>query len=332
MGSGSGLAAAFLDFDSLGPADIDTASLTRVLPGLRFYPETAAADLPERIAGNDVLIVNKVQLDRDVLAGVERLRLICLAATGTDNIDLDYAAAHGIAVCNITDYCTPSVAQHVFALLLALTHHLEAYRQLLDASAWQRSAQFCLLDFPIRELAGKQLGIVGYGALGQGVARVAEAFGMEVVAARRPYRGGGAAPATTSGGISRISFDELLHTSDVISLHCPLNEETRHLINASALAAMKSGAVLINTARGGLVDSAALVEALRNRKIAGAGIDVLAQEPPVDGDPLLSASLPNLIVTPHIAWAARESRQRAVDQIAANIDSFLNGSRRNRVV
>ncbi|MGI9342497.1 MAG: D-2-hydroxyacid dehydrogenase [Gammaproteobacteria bacterium] len=323
--------AVFLDFDTVGPGDIDTAPLRQHLPELELCAHTPAAQVAERLADAEVVLINKVRLDADTLAGTRKLRLVCLAATGTDNVDLAAAAKHGIAVCNIRDYCTPSVVQHVFTLILALTNHVLEYRELLRGRAWADSPQFCLLDYPIRELAGKTLGIVGLGALGSGVANVGAAFGMNVVAASRPYRSGKGRPADATHGIVRVSFEELLASSHVVSLHCPLTAETENLIDAETLIRMRDDALLINTARGGLVDSAALVAALREGSIAGAGIDVLRQEPPVDPEPLVDVDLPNLIVTPHIAWAGREARQRAIDEMAANVAAFLRGELRNRV-
>jgi len=328
--------AVFLDFDTLGPGDIDVAPLIRHLPDLELYPHTPADQVAHRIAEADVVLINKVRLSCDTLTRATHLKLICLAATGTDNVDLAATRERSIVVCNIRNYCTPSVVQHVFALLLALTHHLREYRERLAERAWADSPQFCLLDFPTRELDGKTLGIVGLGALGRGVANVAAAFGMHIIAARRPYDAtafDAIAIDTETGdeSVERVSFRDLLTRADILSLHCPLTPETEHLIDADALRAMRNDALLINTARGGLVDSAALITALREGQIAGAGIDVLRQEPPVDPEPLVDTRLPNLIITPHIAWAARESRQRAVDEMAANIGSFLRGESRNRV-
>lgn len=327
--------AVFLDFDTVGPGDIDIAPLLRHLPDLELYSHTPAEQVAERIADAEVALINKIKLDAGILAGAGDLRLVCLAATGTDNVDLVAAHEHGIAVCNIRDYCTPSVVQHVFALILALTNHLREYRQLLHRRAWADSPQFCLLDFPIRALDGKTLGIVGLGALGRGVAAVAGAFGMQVIAARRPYSkdatAGVAENPRDDDGIERVGFAELLQRADIVSLHCPLTPETTNIFDADMFALMRSDALLINTARGGLIDSAALVSALRNGTIAGAGIDVLRQEPPVDPEPLIDVDLPNLIVTPHIAWAAREARQRAIDAMAENVASFLRGEERNRV-
>lgn len=323
--------AVFLDFDTLGPGDIDVAPLLRHLPDLELYPHTPADQVAHRIAEADVVLINKVRLSCDTLAKATRLKLICLAATGTDNVDLVAARERSIVVCNIRNYCTPSVVQHVFALLLALTHHLHEYRERLAERAWADSPQFCLLDFPTRELEGKTLGIVGLGALGKGVANVAAAFGMHIIAARRPYDATTFDVEANDESVERVSFKALLTRADILSLHCPLTPETENLIDAHALRAMRNDALLINTARGGLVDSTALITALREGQIAGAGIDVLRQEPPVDPEPLVDTRLPNLIITPHIAWAARESRQRAVDEIAANIGSFLRGESRNRV-
>ncbi len=316
--------AAFLDFDSLGPADIDTSALTATLPGIVLHPVTAPAEVATRIRDCEILLVNKVDLDRRLLSSAPSLRLVALAATGTDNVDLAAARELGIGVCNIRDYATPSVVQHVFGLILALTLRLGEYRQLLERGAWQASPHFCLLDYPTRELAGRTLGIVGYGKLGQAVARVGEAFGMRVLAARS-QRAGGESP------VERLALPELLAAVDVLSLHCPLTPLTRHLVDAKALARMRPDALLINTARGGLVDPVALREALERGRLGGAGIDVLAEEPPVHGSPLLEARLPNLVVTPHVAWAARESRQRALDEVVANIRAFLSGESRNRV-
>ena len=208
-------------------------------------------------------------------------------------------------------------------MLLLLTQKLREYDQLLRSGAWQRGEQFCLLDFPIRELVGRRLGIVGHGTLGRGVAHAAAAFGMEVLVANRP--GGDRLPG-------RVDLDELLGEVDVLSLHCPLTPATEDLIGAAQLARMKRDAVLINTARGALVDAAALAEALRGGRLGGAAIDVLSQEPPVDGNPLLAGDIPNLVVTPHIAWAAREARQRCLDEMAANVADFRRGGRRGRVV
>jgi glycerate dehydrogenase len=315
--------AVVLDLATITTGDLDLAALDAALPGWVGYPVTRPDELHARIADADVVLTNKVRLDRAAFTAARSLKLVCLAATGTNNVDLDAARERGVAVANLRAYCSASVAQHVFALVLALTIDLRGYRQLLDDGAWRDSPQFCLLDYPVRELAGKTMGIVGLGELGRATARIAEAFGMAVIVAERP----GAGPQR-----GRVPLEELLARADVVSLHCPLTDATRGLIDAAALRFMKPDALLINTARGALVDEAALADALRAGEIGGAGIDVLSEEPPVNGNPLLDADIPNLIVTPHIAWAAREARQRAIDEMAANARAFLAGERRNRVI
>ncbi|MEJ2575579.1 MAG: D-2-hydroxyacid dehydrogenase [Gammaproteobacteria bacterium] len=299
----------FLDLDSVHPADLDLSALKATLGDWRMHPSSAPGDTAGRIAAADVVVSNKVRLSRDAMANAPGLKLVCVAATGTNNVDLDAARDLGVAVTNVTGYGTPSVVQHVFALVLALTTRLEEHR--------------AVLDFPVRELAGKTLGIVGYGELGRGVARVAEAFGMHVLVSGRP----GQPP-----GPGRAPLERVLAKADVLSLHVPLAENTRHLIGSRELSLMKSDALLINTARGGIVDERALWSALEAGTIGGAALDVLEQEPPLAQHPLLDVSHPRLIVTPHVAWAARESRQRLIDGVAANVRAFLQGEERNRVV
>ena len=310
-----------LDLDTLGE-DLDLGKLEASLDQWQLHPVTSPDQVTDRIAGAEVVVSNKVHLDAATIAASPGLRFIAVAATGTNNVDLDAALAAGIVVSNVTAYGTPSVAQHVFSLLLALTTRLSDYRAAVADGRWASSPHFCLLDYPIRELTGKVLGLVGHGELGRGVVRLAEAFGMEVRIAQRP---GGPAQA------GRVPLAELLPEVDVLTLHCPLTEATRNLIGAAELAAMRDDAVLINTARGGIVDEDALAAALRAGTLGGAGFDVLTVEPPRDGNPLLAPDIPNLIVTPHIAWAARESRQRLIDQVAENIERFRAGDPRNRV-
>ena len=313
----------FLDYGTVSfDDDLDPTALHRALPQLELRAHTAQADVAVALAGAEVALSNKLRFTREVLAQAPALKLIALAATGTNNVDLDAARERGVAVCNLRDYCTASVVQHVMGTLLLLTQKLREYDALVRAGAWQRGEQFCLLAYPIRELTGRKLGIVGYGALGRGVAHAAQAFGLEVLLANRPD----GAPVA-----GRIDLDDLLPQVDVLSLHCPLTPATQGMIGAAQLARMKPDAVLINTARGALVDSAALAAALRAGRLGGAAIDVLPQEPPVDGNPLLAADIPNLIVTPHIAWAAREARQRCIDEMAANVEDFRRGGRRGRV-
>ncbi len=308
--------AVFLDRSSLDFADLDLSPLEAVVDQLECHDRTLAGQVAERIADAQVVIVNKVVLDRAVLSGASALRLVCVAATGTNNVDLAAAAELGIRVCNCQAYGTASVVQHVFALLLGLATRLPDYQQAVARGDWQRSEQFCLLDYPITELAGKVMGIVGYGELGQGVARIAEAFGMQVRVAQRP------GSSATAG---REPLEQLLAEVDVLSLHCPLTEATRNLIGAAELARMKPSALLINAARGGIVDEQALADALRAGRIAGAGVDVLSQEPPSAGNPLLAADIPNLILTPHSAWGSLEARQRIVQQLAATIAAWTRG-------
>jgi glycerate dehydrogenase len=322
---------AFLDFATLGPDDLDTSELRTLLPELKIYAATRPDELVTRIADAEILLLNKVRLDAAAFSAAPNLKLICLAATGTDNIDLESAREHGVTVCNIRDYCTGSVVQHVFALILTLNQQLNAYRELLAAGAWQESEQFCLHHLPIGELTNKTLGIIGLGTLGSAVARVATAFGMRVVAAQMPWSTNPAEALENNPGISRLPLPELFRSADVVTLHCPLNDHTKHLINAEALELMPESSLLINTARGGLVDSAALIAALKSHQIGGAGIDVLSQEPPTDNDPLLAESLPNLVVTPHIAWAARESRQQALNDVVSNVGAFLAGTPQNQM-
>ncbi len=321
----------FLDFETLGPGDIDTSALTRLLPDLDYHANSSPAEVRERLTNAEIALVNKIRLDAATLDAAPDLKLICLAATGADNIDLGAAEERGIAVCNIRNYCTPSVVQHVFGLILLLTLKLDDYRAQVSAGEWQQSTSFCLLSPPTRELRNKTLGLIGLGTLGRGVAAVGRAFGMRVIAARLPWRS--RAPMGDDGqSAPRVSLEALLEQSDVVSLHCPLTDDTRHIIDADALGLMKRDALLINTARGALIDSEALIDELQRGELGGAGIDVLDEEPPVNGHPLLDADLPNLIITPHIAWSARESRQRALDDMAANIEAFLAGEARNRLV
>jgi glycerate dehydrogenase len=316
--------AVFLDFSTLGPDELDTAPLLQVLPGIEFFDSTEPELTVLRIRDAEFVLTNKARLDEPTLASATRLKFIGLTATGTDNVDLVAARKLGIAVANIRAYCTRSVVEHVFGVLLGLTHNLSRYHRAVKEGDWREADVFCLLDYPIRELSAMTLGIVGHGELGRGVAAMAQAFGMTTLIARR--RG---APAGDDG---RTDFNELLERSDIVSLHCPLTPETQDLIGAAELRRMKRNAFLINTARGGLVDSRALVAALREGKLAGAGIDVLREEPPVHGDPLLDYSGANLILTPHIAWATVEARQNAITELAMNVASFLQGATRNRVV
>jgi glycerate dehydrogenase len=323
--------AAFLDFGTVSHDDLDTTQLERVLPGIRLYPTSTDAEVDERIAGCEFILTNKLNITRARMRAVPGLRFIGLTATGTNNIDLEAARELNIAVCNIRDYCTVSVAQHVLGAILMLTHRFREYGQAAIDGTWASCEQFSVPGAPIRELAGKVLGIVGYGTLGRAVAKAArDALGMRVLVAERP--GAQAQDATTMSSPVRVTLDEVLRAADVLSLHCPLTPATTGLIGRRELALMKPEALLINTARGALVDLEALVEALRGGDLGGAAIDVLPQEPPINGSVLFAPGIPNLLVTPHIAWAAFEARQRAVDELAHNVEDFLRGGRRGRVV
>lgn len=317
------MSAVFLDYRTMGPG-LDLDGLRGVVGELKVYESSAVESLSENIGDAEFVFTNKCRLTESVLERASKLQFVGLTATGSDNVDLDAAKRRGIAVCNIRDYCTPSVVEHVFGVLLMLTHNLGQYRDSVRSGDWQRSTEALMLKFPVSELRGLMLGIVGYGALGRGVAQMGKAFGMRVLISARP--------GSASIPDGRVAFDELLERADVISLHCPLTEDTRGLIGAAELKRMQSSAMLINTARGALIDSAALVEALENDEIAGAAVDVLPTEPPVDGDPLLDYRGDNLIVTPHIAWASHAARQNALDELAANARAFLAGERRNRLV
>lgn len=316
--------AVFLDVDTVDRGDLDRAELYASIPKWTFFGSTAAAQVNERIAQAAVVVSNKVPLGAANLGVAEQTRLICVAATGVNNVDLAAAKAAGIQVSNARGYATAAVVQHTLGLMLALATRLPDYHRAVTAGRWQAAEQFCLLDYPIQELAGRTLGIVGYGTLGQAVARLAEALGMRVLVAARPGN-------ERDGRPDRLPLRRLLPQVDVLSLHCPLTPQTRNLIDAEALALLPSHAFLINTARGGIVAEAALAAALRAGRLAGAGVDVLSTEPPNQGNPLLDPAIPNLIVTPHIAWASRAARQRLFGEIAANIQAFVAGEERHRV-
>ncbi|MDR9414282.1 MAG: 2-hydroxyacid dehydrogenase [Spiribacter sp.] len=309
--------AVLLDRETLDLGDLDLSALESATGGLTSYERTEPSQVADRIHDASIVIVNKVVLDAEILARCPSLRLICVIATGVNNIDTAAARAQGITVVNCQAYGTDSVAQHTLTLMLALATQLIPYRDAVRAGRWEQAPNFCFLDYPIIELAGRRLLVVGHGELGSAVARLAEAFGMEVLIAERP--------GSTEARPGRVLFEEALPTADFVTLHCPLTDQTRNLINAETLRAMKTTAFVINTARGGIVNEADLAEALRLGEIAGAGMDVLTQEPPRDGNPLLAADIPNLIVTPHSAWGSRTARQRIVDQTVENIAAWQAG-------
>jgi glycerate dehydrogenase len=312
----------FLDYDTVSTGDLDLTALRAASGNLILYDSNEALTA-ERIRDADVVLLNKLKLNRALLFGAPNLQLIALAATGTNNIDLTAARERGIGVCNVRAYCTASVLQHVWGLILSLTQHVSEFSRASMDGAWARDESSAALSLPIRELKGRVFGVVGWGELGTGAARIAEAFGMRVIVADRP----GSPPQP-----GRVPLDELLATADIVSLHCPLNDATRGLIGVRELASMKPDALLINTARGALIDGAALAAALKAGRLGGAGIDVLPHEPPLDDEPLIDSEVPNLLVTPHVAWAAREARQRCIDEMAANLCDFYHGGRRGRVV
>ena len=309
--------AVFLDYTSLDLGDLDLDPLRRTFGDLQLCADTTPANVIERLQGASVAISNKALLNAQTLAACPDLKLILVAATGTNNVDLEAARALGITVANCQGYGTPSVAQHTLGLLLALATRLVDYNKAVADGQWQQAKQFCLLDFPIVELEGKTLGLFGHGELGSAVAKLAEAFGMRVLIGQIPGR-----PARAG----RLTLDELLPQVDALTFHCPLTEHTRNFIGARELALLKPGAFVVNTARGGMIDEQALADALRSGHLGGAATDVLSVEPPRDGNPLLGADIPRLIITPHSAWGSREARQRIVGQLAQNAEAFFNGT------
>ena len=314
---------------TLGVVFLDRASVIANLRRPRAatdyleYPHSEAHELIERLRGAAVAITNKVPLREAVLRQLPQLRMIAVAATGYDIVDVGYCRDHGIAVANIRNYAVHTVPEHAFALILALRRNLLAYRADVEQGRWNRSEQFCLLDHPILDLHGAQLGIIGEGVLGRAMAAIGAAFGMRAVFRDHPQRVG--------EDLEYQPLPRLLAESDVVSLHCPLLPSTHNLIGEAELRTMKRTAILNNTARGGLVDERALVRALQEGTIAGAGFDVLTVEPPREGNPLLDLRLPNLIVTPHIAWASRGAMQFLADQLIDNIDAWAAGTPQNLV-
>jgi glycerate dehydrogenase len=282
----------------------------------RSYVASSPGELLERLKDATVVIVNKTPLRADVLERLPSLKLIAVVATGTDNIDLEFCRARGIEVRNVRGYAAETVPEHVFMMALALSRNLLPYREDVRAGLWHRSDQFCLQTHRLRDLHGATLGIVGYGTLGRGVERLARVFGMEVLISERKGAG-----KMREG---RTPFDEVMRRSDVVTLHVPLTEETRNLIGYKELSLMKRRAILINCARGGVVDEWALAGALRKGRIGGAGVDVLSTEPPGPGNPLLDPELPNIIVTPHVAWAGTRAQQVLADRLMDNVEDFVN--------
>lgn len=285
------------------------------------FGESFQDQVVERLRGATIAISNKLSLREAELSQLPALKLIAIAATGSDNIDLQYCREHEIAVSNTRGYAVNSVPEHVLMMMLALRRNLLAYRADIQSGMWQESKQFCLLTHELHDISGSTLGIIGYGSIGKAMARLGQSLGMRVLIAEHKH-----AVAIRNG---RTPFADILRQSDVISLHCPLTDETRDLFRQAEFELMKAGALLINTARGALVDDAALIEALQNGAIAGAGYDALREEPPRHGSPLLDLNLPNFIITPHVAWASNEAVQALADQVIDNIEAFIAGTPRN---
>ncbi|MCC2595608.1 D-2-hydroxyacid dehydrogenase [Pusillimonas sp. MFBS29] len=312
----------FLDRDTISPETVMRPFSFE--HELTVYERTSSEQVAERIANADIVITNKVPVRRAALETATRLKMVAAAATGTDNIDLEACAEKGIVVSNIRGYAVNTVPEHTFALIFALRRSIVAYRESVKAGRWQEARQFCYFDYPIKDLAGSTLGIIGEGSLGQSVAAIGRALGMKVLFAARkngPKQGSLYTP-----------FEQFLEQSDVITLHCPLNDQTRNLIGDDEFAKMNRKPLLINTARGGLVNDEALVRAMRSGQLGGAGFDVTTPEPPESDHPLMQLlDLPNFILTPHVGWASQEAIQGLVDQLVANIDAFQQGSPRNVV-
>ena len=290
---------------------------------LSSYGTTEAHETLARIRGADIVITNKVVISAEAFAENPQLKLVAVTATGVNNVDVEAAKQNGTAVCNIRAYGNESVAEHAFMMMITLMRNLPAYQRDVAAGLWENSPFFCYLGAPMRDLNGKTLAIFGRGNIGQTLATYAQAFKMKVVFVEHKHA------ETVRDGY--VSFDEAVRTADALSLHCPLTPETANMIGEAELQQMKPGAILINCGRGGLVDEAALVAALKYGQIGGAGFDVLTQEPPRDGNPLLKARLPNLIVTPHIAWASQEAANRLFDILLDNINRFVVGNPQNLV-
>ena len=310
----------FLDRDSI-QADIRRPGFPHEW---RDYPATIATQVTDHLSNATIAISNKVPLMAESLTPLRNLKMIAVCATGTNNVDLDYCRAHKITVSNIRNYAVHAVPEHVFSLILALRRNLPGYREDVHNGLWQKAEQFCLFTHPILDLHGSTLGVIGHGALGMATTKLGEAFGMRVIFAE--HKG----VAQVRSGYT--SFDSVLADSDVITLHCPLTPATQNLIGAPELKKMRRHALLINTARGGLVDEAALAHALKDGVIGGAGFDVLTTEPPRAGNPLLDLRLPNFILTPHVAWASRNAMQIMADQLIDNIEAFVRGAPQNQVV
>jgi glycerate dehydrogenase len=308
----------FLDRQSIDCDDLDFSAIQSATD-FTSYDQCDADAVPDKAGDAEILIVNKVRLHEQQLDKLPNLKLICVIATGTNNIDLDATSARGIVVKNVKDYAAASVSQHVFMLILSLTSQFLRFQKDVQHGAWQAQDQFCLLTYRMHELKDKTLGLIGYGHIAQAVERIAQAFGMNVIIAESQRPGKEAQP-------DRVPLQQLLSKSDVVSIHCPLTEQTKDLISRAELAMMKPEAILINTARGGIINEADLLQAIETGQIAGAGIDCLVNEPPQQSDPMINSSLAQLIITPHNAWGTLQARQRLVDGTARNIQQYLQDS------
>lgn len=312
-----------LDGYTLNPGDLEWAELEK-LGNLTVYDRTSPDEVVERAKEADAVIVNKQKLGKETLAGLKRLKYIGVSATGVNNVDLDGARELGIRVTNVSGYSTSSVAQHTFGLILALASRVELHSQSVLRGEWVSAQDWSYTLSPLVELGGKTLGLIGLGSIGEAVANVGLGFGMKVIAYRKdPSKG-------FPTGVESADLEELLSQSDVVSLHCPLTPETQGIINASTISLMKKSAYLINTGRGPLIVENDLAEALHSGALAGAGLDVLSEEPPKEDNPLLKA--PNCVITPHVAWASFEARKRLMKLVAQNLEIFLEGGEQSIVV
>lgn len=313
-----------LDYQTLNPNELNMEELGSLPLQWTFHDKTSPEQLQERIQSANILLTNKVVINRRTIEENPQIKMILILATGTNNVDLEAAKEAGIPVSNISGYSTESVAQQVFASLLSLERNLYRYRLSMDAGEWSKSPFFCHQPYPIRDLSGLKMGLIGYGTIAQRVHELAEAFGMEVLISQSLV-------PSNRAKEGRIPITDLLRESDVISLHCPLSEYSRNLLGKEEFGMMKDSAMLINMARGGIVDESALYHALKNKEIAGAVTDVLTTEPPPADHILLREPMHNLIITPHIAWASLQARQILVNQAVQVIESFLNGKMMNQV-
>ncbi|GEP42832.1 D-2-hydroxyacid dehydrogenase [Brevifollis gellanilyticus] len=305
-----------LDAHTANPGDVSWSALEAIAP-CEIYPRTPLAETVARCADAEIVITNKAPLTREIIGALPKLKYIGVTATGYNIVDVAAAKERGIVVANVPGYGSPAVAQLVFALLLELANHVGHHARTVREGRWAECPDFSYWDFPVVELQGRTLGIIGYGDIGSSVARIALGFGMKVLASKREWK------TPPPEGVTPASIDEVFAQSDAISLHCPLTDATKHLVNERTLGLMKSSAFLINTGRGPLIDEEVLAKALNEGRIAGAGLDVLSVEPPKPGHPLFTAK--NCLITPHIGWASREARVRLIDATASNLRAFLDG-------